>query len=90
MFNSENIIKAIRRVSNKDSNAYKVTEYYNDLTRGTLDDGGIALARGKILNIEKYLRKWVKEHPNEWPTVRQPEESAIVLIDDLRNRGLLE
>jgi len=50
----EAIIKSIRQTSNKDSNTYKVTEFYNDLTNGILDDGGIAFARGKILNIEKY------------------------------------
>jgi hypothetical protein len=88
--NTDVIVKAIRSVSNKDSNAYKVTEYYYALMDGTLDDGGIALARGKILNIEKSLRKWVKDHPNEGSTIMQPEESALILIDDLRNRGLLE
>jgi hypothetical protein len=59
------IIAAIRSVSNKDSNAYKVTEYYIALTSGSLDKGGINLVRGKILNIEKYLKKWTKEYPNE-------------------------
>jgi len=89
MFDSEAIIKSIRRTCNKDSNAYKVTVYYTDLTNGILDDGGIALARGKILNIEKYLINWIKEHPNN-STIMQPEESAIVLINDLRDRGLLK
>jgi len=90
MSDLEAIIKSIRQTGNKDSNAYKMTEYYLDLTGGTLDDGGIAIARGKILNIEKYLIDWIKEHPNEESTIRQPEESAIVLVNDLRSRGFLE
>lgn len=45
------IIESIRSSSNKDSNAYKVTEYYQNLIYGNLDDGGIALVRSKILNI---------------------------------------
>jgi hypothetical protein len=85
----EAIIKGIRSASDKESKAYKVTVYYNDLTRGTLDEGGIAIARAKVLNIEKELREWVKEHPNS-ASVMQTDESALVLIDDLRNRGLLE
>jgi hypothetical protein len=85
-----NIIKSIRSVSNKDVTAYKVTEYYLDLTNGILDAGGIAFARSKILNIEKYLKKWSKKHPNNGSTIMQPEESAIILINDLRNRGFLE
>jgi hypothetical protein len=83
------IITSIRSTGNKDSNAYKVTEYYSALTTGNLDEGGIALVRGKILNIEKYLIKWTKEHPNG-ATIMQPEESALVLINDLRKRGLLK
>jgi hypothetical protein len=51
------IIESIRSSSNKDSNAYKVTEYYQNLIYGNLDDGGIALVRSKILNIENYLKK---------------------------------
>jgi len=90
MFDLEAIFKSIRQTCNKDSNAYKVTEYYYDLTNNILDDGGIALVRGKILNIEKYLIDWTKDHPNNNPTIMQPEESAIVLINDLRNRGFLE
>jgi len=89
MYDLEAIIKSIRQTSNKDSNAYKVIEYYSDLTNGILDDGGIALVRGKILNIEKYHINWTKEHPNN-STILQPEESAIVLINDLRDRGLLK
>jgi hypothetical protein len=84
------IIKAIRSNNNKDSNAYKITEYYNDLTNGVLDDGGVALVRSKILSIEKYLIKWTKEHPNNGSTIMQPEESAIILINELRNRGFLK
>jgi hypothetical protein len=84
------ITKFIKRVSNKDSNAYKVTEYYIALTTENLDEGGIALARAKILNIEKDLRKWVKEYPNEGATIMQPEDSALGLIDDLRAKGLLD
>ena len=64
MFDSGAIIKSIRQTSNKDSNAYKVSEYYNDLTNGILDEGGIAIVRSKILNIEKYLINWTKDHPN--------------------------
>jgi len=83
------IIKSIRQTRNKNSNAYKVTKYYYELTNGTLDDGGRNIARGKILNIEKYLINWTKDHPNN-STIMQPEESAIILINDLRKRGLLE
>ena len=89
-FDTKNIIKAIRSVSNKDSNAYKITEYYDDLINGKLDDGGIALASSKILNIEKYLTKWSKEHTNVSPTIMQPEESAIILINDLRKKGIIK
>jgi hypothetical protein len=67
-----------------------VTEYYYALMDGTLDDGGIALARSKILSIEKYLVEWTKEHPNDGGTIMQPEESALGLINDLRKRGFLE
>jgi hypothetical protein len=84
------IIKAIRSNSDKDSKAYKVTEYYTDLTRGALDKGGIAIARSKVLSIEKELLNWVKEHPNNGATIMQPEEGALVLINDIRERGLLE
>ena len=84
------ISQAIRKCRNKDDNAYKITVYYEALSDGTLDEGGIVIATAKIVNIEKYLRKWVKEHPNAESTIRQPEESALVLIDDLRNRGLFE
>ena len=90
MFDPEAIIKSIRQTGNKDSNAYKVTEYYLDLTNGTLDDGGIAIARSKLLNIEKYLISWIKDHPNDGSTIMQPEESAIILITDLRSRGVLK
>ena len=89
MFDSEAIIKSIKQTCNKDSNAYKVTVYYYDLTNGILDEGGVALVRGKILNIEKYLIDWTKDHPNN-STIMQSEESAIVLINDLRNKGLLK
>jgi hypothetical protein len=87
----EGVLKAFQRVSNKDSNAYKVIkQYYDELISGNLDEGGRAFVRGKILNIEKYLRKWIKEHPNSGATMMQPEESALILIDDLRKSGLLE
>jgi hypothetical protein len=89
MFDSEVIIAEIRRLNDKDSKACKVTEYYRELTTGNLDDGGKALIRGKVLNIEKELRQWTKKHPNKGATIMQPEESALILIDDLRNRGLL-
>lgn len=85
----ENIKKAIRSSNNKNSNAYKVAAYYDELTMGNLDAGGIALVRSKILNIEKYLENWTKDHPNNGTTM-QPEESAITLINDLRERGFLE
>ena len=84
------IIKSIRSISNKDSNAYKITEYYYDLINNILDDGRIALVTSKIKNIEKYLKKWVKKHPNNGTTIMQPEESAIILINDLRNKGLIK
>jgi hypothetical protein len=90
MADLHNLIKVIQSICNKDSNAYKVTEYYSALTMGNLDAGGITLVRSKILNIEKYLLKWSKEHPNDGATIRQPEENALVLITDLRKRGLLE
>ena len=89
VFDFNAIIKSIRRSSDKDSKSYKVTEYYIDLTSGRLDGGGIALARAKLLNIEKELKKWVKKHPSNNQCIMQPEESAILLINDLRNRGLL-
>jgi hypothetical protein len=84
------IFEAIRKSSNKDSNAYKVTEYHTALITGDLDAGGVALVRAKILNIEKYLREWVKDHPNDGATIIQLEESALVLINDLRDKGFLE
>jgi hypothetical protein len=64
--------------------------YYTDLTSGILDVDGFAFARGKILNIEKHLKEWTKEHPNNGATIRQPEKSVLILIDDLRNRELLK
>jgi hypothetical protein len=85
----ETIIKSIRSNNNKDSNAYKITEYYYALTNSALDDGGVALVRGKVLNIEKYLTEWTKKHPNNGSTIMQPEESALLLINDLRNKGFL-
>jgi hypothetical protein len=84
------IIKSIRRSSDKDSKAYKVTDYYSDLINHTLDAGGIALVKSKVLNIEKHLKKWVKKYPNNETTIMQPEESAIILINDLRNKGLFK
>jgi hypothetical protein len=90
------IIKSIRRGSDKDSKAYKVTEYYLDLTSGSLDEGGIAIASAKILNIEKELLNWTKKHQNTWPVtilnegkIIPPEEGSLILIDDLRKRGIL-
>jgi len=90
MFDSGAIIKSIRQTSNKDSNAYKVSEYYNDLINGILDEGRIASIKCELLNIEKYLINWTKDHPNNDSTIMQPEEGAIVLINDLRKRGFLE
>ena len=89
MCDLEVIKKALRSANNKESNAYKVLKYYDALTSGTLDEGGIALVTSKILNIEKYLEKWIKEHPNDKSTIMTPEESAICLINDLREKGIL-
>jgi len=89
MFDSDIIIKSIRGISNKDSNAYKITEYYIDLTSGILDDGEIVLAISKVKNIEKYLLEWSKKNPNKG-TIMQPEENAIGLINDLRDKGILK
>jgi hypothetical protein len=83
------IIKSIRSNSNRDSNAYKITEYYCDLINNILDDGGIVFVTSKILNIEKYLKEWVKKHPNNESDIMRPEESAIILINDLRNKGFI-
>jgi hypothetical protein len=84
------IVESIRSVSEKNFDAYKATEYYFDLTSGNLDEGGITLVKSKILNIEKCLREWAKEHPNEGTTIMQPVESALILIDDLRVKRLLD
>ncbi|MCL2879622.1 MAG: hypothetical protein FWF29_05185 [Treponema sp.] len=83
-----NIIKSIRSSSNKDSNAYKATEYYMDLISGILDEGGIIIAVNKIANIEKYLLKWKKNHPIN-SAIIQPEENALCLINDLKNKGII-
>jgi hypothetical protein len=63
-----------------------IAHKFRDLTKSALDEGGIAIARAKVLNIEKELIEWVKEHQNS-ASIMQPEESALVLIDDLRNSG---
>ena len=89
MIDLEAIIKSIRDASIKDSDAYKVIEYYHDLTNGFLNDDRITLVINEILNIEKDLIDWIKNHPND-TTIRQPEENATVLINDLRNRGFLK
>jgi hypothetical protein len=89
MLDLEAIKKSIRQASDKDSKAYKLTEYYDKLINSKLDEGRVALVRSKILNIEKYLIKWTKKHPNN-STILQPEESAIILINDLRNKGFLK
>jgi hypothetical protein len=88
-FDLKIIMKVIMSSGDKDSKAYKVTEYYNALMDGKLDDGRVALIRSKILSIEKELRKWAKEYPNNGRTIRLPEDGALILIDDLRNRGFL-
>jgi hypothetical protein len=75
-----------RFLRDKDSKAYKVTEYYYDLITGKLDEGGTTLVRSELLNIEKDLKKWSDTHPNGG-TIMQPEESALILINDLRERG---
>jgi hemerythrin superfamily protein len=91
----EKINKAIRRSSDKDSKAYKITEYYQDLTDDTLNEGHKIWVRSKVLSIEKELHQWVIEHQNDGvitrqsDTMMQPEEMALVLIEDLRERGLL-
>ena len=90
MIDPKAIIKLIRDASNKDSNAYKVIEYYHDLTNSFLNNDRIALVINEILNIEKDLIDWIKNHPNDGSTIMQPEESAIILINDLRNRGILK
>jgi hypothetical protein len=84
------IIHAIRSATNKDSNAYKITEYYECLIGNSLDEGGIVFVRSKILNIEKYLTDWVKTHPKNESTIMQPEEQAFILIDDLKAKGFLD
>jgi hypothetical protein len=89
-YDSEIIIKSIMSASNKDSTAYKVTEYYHDLTNGILDDGGIIFVTSKILKIEKYLINWIRNHPNKDSTIMQPEESAIKLINDLRKKNIIK
>jgi hypothetical protein len=84
-------INAIRSCSDKDSKAYRITKYYCDLTSGNLDEGGIVLARSKVLSIEKELKQWLEENPpNSEATIRQPSESAIILINDLRSKGFLD
>jgi len=85
----EGIYKSIRQTSDKESKLYKLIEYYNYLSNGNLDDGGRTIIRSKILNIEKYLINWIKKHPNN-STIMQPEENAIILINDLRKRELLK
>ena len=89
IFDFKAIIKSMRSFCDKDSKSYKVTKYYIDLTSGILDDGGIALATAKLLSIEKELIKRIKEHPDNKLNILQPEESAMLLINDLRNRGIL-
>ena len=90
MFNPEAIIKSIMSACDKDSKAYKVTEYYRKLTSDALDEGCKALFISKITSIEKELKKWMKKHPpNKESTVMSQEESALRLIDDLRERETL-
>jgi hypothetical protein len=48
-----------------------------------------AIRSADNMNIEKYLRREIKKRQNSCKTVMQPEENAIVLIDDLRQRGFL-
>ena len=89
MFDEKIIINGIRKACDKDTKAYKITEYYLALTSGSLDDGGINLATSRILSIEEELRQWVKKHPNNRTNIMQSEESALCLIDDLRKKNLL-
>ena len=89
MFDSEDIIKSITDICNKDSKAYEVAEYYITLTNGNLDNDEIALVKSKILDIEKYLINWTELNPSDVSTIMQPEESAIILINDLRNSGII-
>ena len=91
MFDEKAIIKAIRKACDKDSKAYKITEYYHALTSSSADKGGINLAASKVVSIEKELRRWIGKHPNNEPTIiMQPEEGALCLIDTLRKKNLLK
>jgi hypothetical protein len=51
--------------------------------------GGVVLVRSKVLSIETELKKWVKDHPNDGK-IMQPEEGALILINDLRKKDLLK
>jgi len=90
MHDIKSIIEALRRTGDKDSKVYKVTKYYMNLTSGLLDEGGVVFASSKLKNIEKELKKWILEHPNNGTAIMQPEESALMLIEDLRKRYLIK
>jgi len=93
MLNSDAIIKAIRRTCDKDSKAYKVTEYYIKLTSNAPDEGWKAWVTSVIKSIEKELERWIKKNQlmvsNKELGVTSPEENALCLIKDLRERGIV-
>jgi len=94
MLDSKAIIESIRRISDKDSKSYKITEYYINLINGSLDEGGVAIATSRIKSIEKELNNWVKKHSkivsNIGSNIMQPEENALILIKDLREKELIK
>lgn len=85
----EKIAKSLRKISDKDSTAYKVTDYYFELMEGNLNELEKTKIRDEVLKIEMFLKDWIKEHEVNNSGFRSPEESALILIDDLREKGLL-
>jgi len=92
----DSIAETIRKISDKDSKAYKVTEHYYKLTSCNLNSDEIASITGELESIEKDLKDWIKEHPKnrsvitQNETIMQPEESALILINYLRDNGYLK
>jgi hypothetical protein len=86
----KDIVEKLKSLKDQYPKCYKVAELYLDFTSGNLDEDGIALRRSEILDIEKHLIEWTKAHPNNGGTIMQPEESALILINDLRTKGLLK
>ena len=80
------IINAIKIATEKDYKAYRVTELYLALSGGKLDDTQSASYKGELLDIEKYLINWTKEHPTANSSIMPPEERALLLIKDLREK----